>query len=417
MERFVRSLLAALVVLLLAACAELQIPLNPPDAPETAPIPRLETGGHTARINRIAVDRAGRWLVTISHDKSARIWDLQSGNLVQVLRQSIGSDSQEGKLFAVAISPDGNTVAVSGYTTANANGYWIYLFDRAKGTLSGVLGGLTDAPLHLAWSPDGHRLAAMLSSDGLRIYDPVNKQEIYADHDYRDQSYSADFAVDGRLITTSWDGYLRLYRPAGDGYVRDEPVSAPGGRQPYAARFSPDGKHIALGYADSTRVDVLNAKTLQPLSGYAQTTEVRQGNLGNVAWSRDGRILYAGGSQAKGQVLRQVLRWPNGGRGPSASVGVATDTILDLIALADGELAFSTAEPTWGILNRDGRVRRHTGGPIADFRNYDLYLRVNATGTSVEFTYSTTTADLTRLEHTACFDFVVKSLAADECLG
>ena len=42
------------------------------DAP---PILRIEAGMHTSPINRIALDDQGRWLVTASHDKTARVWE------------------------------------------------------------------------------------------------------------------------------------------------------------------------------------------------------------------------------------------------------------------------------------------------------------------------------------------------------
>jgi hypothetical protein len=52
-----------------------------------------------------------RYLVTASVDKTARVWDLTSGKLLQVLRPPIGP-GDEGKLYAVAISPDGETVSL-----------------------------------------------------------------------------------------------------------------------------------------------------------------------------------------------------------------------------------------------------------------------------------------------------------------
>ena len=66
--------------------------------PTTEPLLRLETGMHSAPIIRVATDAAGRWAVTASHDKTARIWDLQSGQQVGVLRppQDTGN---EGKLY------------------------------------------------------------------------------------------------------------------------------------------------------------------------------------------------------------------------------------------------------------------------------------------------------------------------------
>src|ERR1035438_855726 len=82
--------------------------------PPSAPYLRIETGIHTAPIRRIDTDAAGRFLVTASEDKTARVWDLQTGNLLKVLRPPQG-DGDEGKLYAAAISPDGATVAVGGY--------------------------------------------------------------------------------------------------------------------------------------------------------------------------------------------------------------------------------------------------------------------------------------------------------------
>src|SRR5262245_57760967 len=127
--------------------------------PTTRPLPRLETGMHTAVIRRIATDASGRWAVTASEDKTARVWEVASGRQLAVLRppQDVG---REGMLFAVALSPDGAVVAVGGL-----NGWkWdkegsIYLFDRASGRLLRRLPGLPDAVYHLTFSPDGSWLA------------------------------------------------------------------------------------------------------------------------------------------------------------------------------------------------------------------------------------------------------------------
>ena len=85
------------------------------DSPPATPFLRIETGMHTAPIRRIDVDAQERYLVTASFDKTARVWDLKSGKLLEVLRPPIGP-GDEGKLYAVAIAPDGETVAVGGWT-------------------------------------------------------------------------------------------------------------------------------------------------------------------------------------------------------------------------------------------------------------------------------------------------------------
>ena len=91
-----RMLLVTLIGLLAGACAThppevVDLTVEPKPAvstagPPAAPLPRIETGMHTARINRIAVDTGGRFLVTGSKDKTARVWDAATGKLLQVLR-------------------------------------------------------------------------------------------------------------------------------------------------------------------------------------------------------------------------------------------------------------------------------------------------------------------------------------------
>src|SRR5437588_2790225 len=148
-------------------------------APTTEPILRIETGQHGASIIRIDTDAAERFAVTASNDKTVRIWSLPDGRLLRTLRLAIDSkDANVGKAFAVAMSPDGNTVAVGGWLAKDTSHNFISLFDRASGELKPRLGDLGDLPstvLHLAYSSDGRRLAAPLEgSNGIRVFDAGN---------------------------------------------------------------------------------------------------------------------------------------------------------------------------------------------------------------------------------------------------
>jgi WD40 repeat protein len=151
---------------------------------------RIEAGMHTAPIIRIDVDAAERFLVTASDDKTARVWDLANGQLLQVLRPPLGA-GDEGRLDAVAISPDGAMVATGGWT-----GYeWdkalsIYLFERASGRLVQRIPGLPAVITHLAYSPDGRYLvAALWGKNGVRIYNTHDGREVARDDDYEGDSY------------------------------------------------------------------------------------------------------------------------------------------------------------------------------------------------------------------------------------
>ena len=100
------------------ASAPAASPTTPPAAdsgPASTPFLRLETGMHTAAILRIGLDAANRYLVTGSEDKTVRVWELATGRLLRTLRLPIGGGN-EGKVFAVALSPDGTTVAAGGRT-------------------------------------------------------------------------------------------------------------------------------------------------------------------------------------------------------------------------------------------------------------------------------------------------------------
>jgi hypothetical protein len=125
---------------------------------------------HTTLIWRIGVDAAVRYAVTASDDKTARVWDLASGKQLAVLRVPVGAN-EEGRLFAVALSPDGQRVALGGWTSPEGANGNLYLFDRASGRMVQRIGGLPNVINHLAFSADGRHLAAALGgSDGIRVF-------------------------------------------------------------------------------------------------------------------------------------------------------------------------------------------------------------------------------------------------------
>jgi len=262
------------------------------DFPST-PMLRIETGMHTAVIKRIDVDAQEYFLVSGSDDKSVRVWNLRTGKLLRTLRVP-SAPGDVGKIYAVAISPDGGTIAAGGYTGLTGFLNAIYLFNRETGEIVNRIKGLENVIPHLTFSRDGRYLAAVLGgSNGLRVYKTSDYKLVKEDRDYGDISYWVDFDHLGRLVTTCYDGQLRLYDAQ---FNLLKTTQTP--KKPFSAVFSPDGKKISVGYNDDTTVDVFSGETLEFLFP-PDTSTVDNGSLLTVTWSHDGRFLFAAGEYGK----------------------------------------------------------------------------------------------------------------------
>ena len=237
-----------------------------------------------------------------------RLWELSTGKPIKILRPPIG-EGTAGRILSVAITPDGNTIACSGRTGfAWEKAQSIYLFDRESGKLVRRIGNLPDvAVFHLAYSKDGRFLVATLGEQqGIRIYHTRDYSVAGEDKDYGGSSLSADFDLNGRLATASVDGFIRLYGSDMKLIVKKKP---PGGNKPISLSFSPDGSNIAVGFGDSSSVDVLSGKDLSRQYS-PDTTGISRGAFISTCWSSDGKVLYAG----KRLSPFFIRKWSNGGK-------------------------------------------------------------------------------------------------------
>jgi WD40 repeat protein len=352
---------------------------EPPNEPQL----RVETEQHQGAITRIGVDAANRFLVTGSDDKTARVWDLATGRLLRVLRPPIGP-GHEGKLYAVALSPDGQTVAVGGWTGVDWDGTsTVYLFDRASRHLLHRLTGLPQVIFHLAFSPDGRALAVTLGgTHGLRVYRPTDGTLVGEDRTYGDSSHGAAFDAAGRVVTTSSDGSVRLYSASVQLLAKR---AAPGGSRPAGVAFSPDGTKVAVGFQDTSTVSVLSGSDLSVL-GTPDTSGVNDGSLGSVAWSADGQRLYAGGRYPTDRT-KLIRIWDHGGQGSGRDVPAGSHTIRALLPLQDGGVAFGAADPAFGVLDALGRQTLFRGSALADYRKNRAGFLVSSDAATVQFSY------------------------------
>ena len=100
--------------------------------------------------------------------------------------------------------------------------------------------------------------------NGLRVFDRDRDwSEAFRDDSYGDHSYGAAFAPDGRLATTSLTGKFVSTPTTRTASPELSPARPPSRRRredPYRLAFTPDGKRLAVGYADVAAVDVLDGR-------------------------------------------------------------------------------------------------------------------------------------------------------------
>lgn len=258
---------------------------------------QLDTGGHLAFIKDVVFTPDGDLLLSASDDKTIRVWDWRSGVTLRTIRGQIG-DGNEGKIFAIDVSPDGHTVAAGGWFGAGigeAPPYGdIRLFNISTGRIEAILKGLDFPVYDLDFSPDGNFLAAGGQEGFVHVW---QRDETQPDGWRAHGTLDADawrieklaFSQNGeQLVVATTDNGLRIFdMTSGETvdapeteFLRDNRLSA--------LAMSPDGINFATGSANGS-VHLWHAKDGSLIATLPQSEHL----IGTLSFSADGQKLLA----------------------------------------------------------------------------------------------------------------------------
>ncbi len=297
----------------------------------------LTLKGHTLQVTRVRFSPDRRRLGTTSLDKTAKVWDLTTGQDIFTVRGLAQfSTDFSPDLWRVASAHEDNTVKV--WNAASEPGT----------VLTQVAGEVHD----LAFSSDGKRLSAAVSRYGVPRQGPIavswdvssGRADLLRardgapdpDADEPDETRAAAFSPDGkRLALVRADGQGRLWEvQLWDTATGTKGLTLKGGhtKRIAAIAFSPDGQRLATASTDQTvKVwDTATGRDLLTLKGHTNTVR-------SVTFSPDGLTLASGtGGWEHGKTSPEEVRlWDaqtgqhratlSGHTGPVTSVAFSRD--------------------------------------------------------------------------------------------
>jgi len=201
------------------------VPLPPPT--------NITMRGHTDKVFCATFSTDGKHVVSGSADRTIRLWNAKSGNLV------LGPlEMHTDTVVCVAFSPSGRRIA------SGSIDHTVRVWDAMTGhVVAGPLKGHTRTITSVSFSPNGERLASSSWGHTIRVWDPETGDTLLGPlTGHTDTVCDVKFSGDGtRMISCSYDGTIRVWDSRSGRLIRgllkhEHPVDF--------VVFSLDGKRI-----------------------------------------------------------------------------------------------------------------------------------------------------------------------------
>jgi WD40 repeat protein len=216
------------------------------EEPAGKPFLVLETGAHQAAITQVLFTPGSEELITVSLDKTVRIWETSSGQLLRTIRLPVGP-GPEGELHAAVLSKDGKVLAVGchGVAQDGKQRNSIFLLNPQTGE---ILRPLTSAVFTVrALALSGNVLAAGSDGPKIQLWDIETGKYLKSLDGHKGGTHGLAFSPDGsQLASVGNDKVGRIWSVA-DGKVTAELKGDKTTSVWHTVAWSPDGQAIATG--------------------------------------------------------------------------------------------------------------------------------------------------------------------------
>ncbi|MDY7022069.1 MAG: serine/threonine-protein kinase [Cyanobacteriota bacterium] len=229
---------------------------------------------HSDVVTAITFTPDGRKLVSGSDDQTVKVWEVNTGNLLQSF------DGDLSAITSVGVSPDGEEIAAGTF-------YWRILEWNVETTELFLPLEHQDIVWSVMFSPDERTIASGSSDRTVKVWDRQTGFILYDFLEHTDAVYAINFNTEGtKIVSGSGDRTLKIY-DLETGTVQNTLEGHSDDVR--SVVFTPDGTRVVSGSSDDTIKiwDIETGELLDTLTGH-------RGDVLSVAISPDGQVIASG---------------------------------------------------------------------------------------------------------------------------